>query len=390
MALVEAVYLTLALLLAAFLCLSVYMRARYPGHAHLPWMIASIGAMAATLLLAALGLDSNANLSFMLVLFTASAALTCKTFIVLTGSAHKRPWSLAIAATLTGATCIAIGTGYAYIHAVFPFHIAIGLLMGEAGLRSFFHGRETTNGSDHINKAITVCLAAMAAVFTLRGIGLLAFFDSAARFSDIKQSGYELATMMAMAVPGMTLTLLLIFRTLDQAASQYRTASQTDALTGLMNRGAFSSATASAADGSWLILCDIDHFKRVNDSWGHAAGDMALRCFGSMLRGVNMACGRIGGEEFAIFLPFATGGQARLIAEGLRTAFSLRQIDGLPADARLTASFGIAGWEEGDTFDSLFKRADAALYQAKAEGRDRVVLSESRKAEEQAGILKAA
>lgn len=373
MALVEAVYLTLALVLTAFLGLSMHMRARYPDHAHLPWMIAAIGAMAATLLVAAAGSGSSPGLALMVSLFTASAALTCKTFAIMTGAAKRWPATLPAAAALTALTCWAVLTGYPYKFAIFPSHLSISLLMGEAAWMAV--AQTSGKMKDHVSRAITLCLVAMSIIFTARGLALMALFDVSATFTQVKQTGFELATMLAMALPGMTMTVLMIFRTVDQTADQYRAAARTDGLTGLMNRSAFVDATNLATDGAWLIVCDIDHFKRVNDSWGHAAGDMALRCFSGMLRGVNMACGRIGGEEFAIFLPFATEGQARLIAEGLRTAFSLRQIDGLPADMRLTASFGIAGWVEGDTFDTVFKRADTALYCAKAEGRDRVAIA---------------
>lgn len=385
MALVEAVYLMLALLLAGFFGLALHMCRRYPGHSHLTWMIAGIGAMTATFLIGALGIDSNSNLSLMLVLFTASAALAGKTFLVLTAANRKWPASLFVAAFLTGTSCMAISGGYPYVYATIPFHLGVSLLMGEAGWRAHRAGQ-----TDNISRAITFCLIAMAAVFTFRGLGFMLLFDSTTAFHKIKQSKYELSTIIAMAVPGMTMTLLLIFRTLDQTANHFREISRTDTLTGLLNRSAFMEAAKHATPGSWLIVSDIDHFKRVNDSWGHAAGDMALKCLGGLLCSMKMTCARIGGEEFAIFLPLASKDQARLVAEGLRTAFSLRQIDGLPGDARLTASFGLAGWEQGDSFDTLFKRADAALYRAKAQGRDRVIVAESRMADAQTGILKAA
>jgi diguanylate cyclase (GGDEF)-like protein len=367
MALVEAVYLTLALMLSAFFVLSIHMRRRYPDQSHMPWMIAGIGTMAATMIVAALGIDSTAIIVLMHVLLTVSAALVGQNFIVLTGSGRPRPVSLGIAIALTSGSCVAIIAGVSYIHATIPFHLAVSLLLGEAGLRAVRHA-----GKDRVNCVIAACLLAMATIFTLRSLGFQEFFDTSMAFRQIKQSRYEMVTVLAMAVPGITMTLLLIYRTLDQAAEHFRAISSTDSLTGLMNRSAFMNAATSANRQSWLIVCDIDNFKRVNDNWGHAAGDVALKSLGRLLRSMKLTTARFGGEEFAIFLPFATLEQSRLVAEGLRTAFSLQQIEGLPENMRLTASFGVAGWEDGDSFDTLFKRADAALYHAKAEGRDRV------------------
>jgi diguanylate cyclase (GGDEF)-like protein len=94
-----------------------------------------------------------------------------------------------------------------------------------------------------------------------------------------------------------------------------------------------------------------------------------------LFRGMNMVAARIGGEEFALLISRASPEQARLAAEGLRTAFSLQEIEGLPDTERLTASFGISAFKSDDNFDRLFKRADAALYEAKATGRNKVVVA---------------
>ena len=84
---------------------------------------------------------------------------------------------------------------------------------------------------------------------------------------------------------------------------------------------------------------------------------------------------RIGGEEFAVLLPGSNLAAARIVAEGIRSAFSHTRVEGVPADAHLTASFGVAEVQPGETADELFRRADNALYDAKRSGRDRVCLS---------------
>jgi diguanylate cyclase (GGDEF)-like protein len=127
-----------------------------------------------------------------------------------------------------------------------------------------------------------------------------------------------------------------------------------------------------------VLMIDLDHFKRYNDNYGHAAGDKALAAVGEgLLRSVraeDVAC-RYGGEEFTVILPECSLSQAAGRAEQIRTRLKeyRSQHDGQPADA-LTASIGVAAYPETtDRVDLLLKFADEALYQAKRAGRDRVV-----------------
>jgi diguanylate cyclase (GGDEF)-like protein len=126
-----------------------------------------------------------------------------------------------------------------------------------------------------------------------------------------------------------------------------------------------------------LILCDLDHFKEVNDHYGHAAGDQVLRTFGAVvcrrLRASDQV-GRIGGEEFLVVLPETVGGEARTVAEGLRAGLAGESMP-LPAGAglRVTCCFGVVEYCSNDVDGgSMLARADAALYRAKALGRNRV------------------
>jgi diguanylate cyclase (GGDEF)-like protein len=124
-----------------------------------------------------------------------------------------------------------------------------------------------------------------------------------------------------------------------------------------------------------VLLIDIDHFKSINDTQGHQAGDRCLRAVGKVIAGnirhVDRA-GRIGGEEFVILMPDTTSEMARMVGERLRAAIAnaeIRYATGEP----LTASIGVAVAAISDTVDSLLARADRALYQAKAQGRNRVI-----------------
>lgn len=160
----------------------------------------------------------------------------------------------------------------------------------------------------------------------------------------------------------------------------------TDDLTGALNRRAFFAAITQEAEragryGSQmsLVMIDLDHFKQVNDRFGHAAGDRALRlaaqAMRSGLRDIDVL-GRLGGEEFAVLLPQTPLAGALEVAERLRAAIAQIAIpvDPAPTTIGLTASLGVAERQNNESgLDRILLRADAALYRAKDEGRNRVV-----------------
>lgn len=149
----------------------------------------------------------------------------------------------------------------------------------------------------------------------------------------------------------------------------------TDGLTGLANRRAMQARLEAATSDEErrratraLILMDLDHFKTLNDSRGHKAGDEALQQVATILQGVTRPedlAARWGGEEFLLLLPDCTHAQAMSLAERLRQAIT----EGAP----ITASFGVAEQTPDDTPERWVSRADRALYEAKARGRNQVV-----------------
>lgn len=158
----------------------------------------------------------------------------------------------------------------------------------------------------------------------------------------------------------------------------------TDALTGVCNRRGFEhqapAVLQDCAEHGWpvaAIVLDLDRFKQVNDTWGHAAGDEALktaaaRCTSELREGDLLA--RVGGEEFVALLPHASAEQALAIAERLLNAVRSEPVAiGVDQDLTLSVSIGLAVAHEGEPLASLLERADRAMYAAKAAGRDRVV-----------------
>jgi len=167
---------------------------------------------------------------------------------------------------------------------------------------------------------------------------------------------------------------------------QLRNQAVHDPLTGLYNRRYLDETikrelarAARYKQPVGIVMCDLDHFKLVNDTYGHLAGDEVLRVFAGLLkkhaRGSDIVC-RFGGEEFVLFLPDMPSAVAYQRAEQLRTELAAKPITFGAAVIRVTASFGVATFpENGQTMDSLIGAVDAAMYQAKEAGRDRVVVS---------------
>lgn len=158
-----------------------------------------------------------------------------------------------------------------------------------------------------------------------------------------------------------------------------------DPLTGIGNRRLFDTAMQKAVDNSnanrtplSLIMCDIDHFKRVNDMFGHHVGDEIIKALAGVIEASvreTDSVARYGGEEFAIILPGTKQQGATDTAERIRLKFGAKQFsirDTKQKIGQVTASFGVAEHRPGDDVQTFVQRADAMLYEAKARGRDRV------------------
>lgn len=163
--------------------------------------------------------------------------------------------------------------------------------------------------------------------------------------------------------------------------------SVTDALANVFNRRGFEDEAHTRVhraeiDGgaASIVLADIDRFKLINDTYGHAFGDKVIAQMGALFRGYSNAgriAGRLGGEEFALLLPGARLSDAAQIAEAMRRKFAAIAFaapDG--GELRFTASFGVALRQPGETLFDILARADEALYLAKEDGRDRVATEE--------------
>lgn len=156
----------------------------------------------------------------------------------------------------------------------------------------------------------------------------------------------------------------------------------TDFLTGLRNRRAFFEGATEmhreAQTGTKLsaIMLDIDQFKRINDTYGHETGDQVLAAVSAQLKTVDGIAGRLGGEEFCVLM-HGEAADALECAGDLQRSIRALRFDHNGQKFTVTCSFGVAEWEAGDAIDTMLRRADLAMYEAKTTGRDRIVVSDT-------------
>lgn len=183
---------------------------------------------------------------------------------------------------------------------------------------------------------------------------------------------------------GLFLMLLLLNR-MDKQRRQLEELSRTDGLTRLSNRRYFMERLAIEQQRRdryrqpfSIVLCDADHFKKVNDTWGHHAGDEVLRAIGSLLgTGLRIpgdVAARLGGEEFALLLTDCRAPEAGRVCERLRRQLAEQEFGSPGRRFRVTLSMGVVECGAG-SIEAALKAADVNLYQAKHDGRDRIVVS---------------
>lgn len=176
-----------------------------------------------------------------------------------------------------------------------------------------------------------------------------------------------------------------LHRQIETKNKQLEELALTDALTGLPNRRAIEDWAASQLSNAarhgfpfWIALADLDHFKQVNDTFGHDAGDAVLKRFSKLLKNSlrkGDLCGRLGGEEFLVVLTHTDKQNALKVIDRIRLELSSTPVTFGGCTVGVTASFGLAGFEgtqKASAFGPLRQLADAALYSAKRAGRNRI------------------
>jgi diguanylate cyclase (GGDEF)-like protein len=229
-----------------------------------------------------------------------------------------------------------------------------------------------------LHLALAAVFFVLSAHFLLKPFAAMTL-GSGRTFTDYTKTTYA---MISQSTSGMILVaagILLLLIVAQKAITESQLASETDPLSGLTNRRGFDRLADAALTRTRrmglplaVALFDLDHFKRVNDTFGHATGDGVIAGFAAVLRATAPGAAvtaRQGGEEFVMLIEGATAETAWLAAEAIR----IRTAAGLGADLpAMTVSAGVAQLRPGESLSDVLRRADQATYQAKNNGRDRV------------------
>jgi diguanylate cyclase (GGDEF)-like protein len=237
----------------------------------------------------------------------------------------------------------------------------------------------------------TAIAVAVSAVISLVSTALVFGLDMNATVTvaAIYKFGILAAVMVPLSIcPFMRYPTIVAVSDLDYAHAELRRVAQTDQLTGLLNRHGFSAAAQFAIStqgrngANAVLMLDADFFKDINDRFGHEFGDAALVHIANVIRDMSLGTpyivGRRGGEEFIVMMPGAGKTEAIGFAEAVRSACASELLSHGANTALVTMSIGVASSEgRSVTLASLISEADAALYEAKQDGRNRVMLAKS-------------
>jgi diguanylate cyclase (GGDEF)-like protein len=344
------------------------------------WTVANVLAIVALLLFAARGRIADVlSIDVANLLFLGAPALMLAGFERHLG--RRAPYRPLVALVATSTVALGI------------FHYWVDAMAVRVALSSLFHGIVCVAMAwalrpwAHPDQARYPVRFAFGAALTLatahavRTVMYAVHHDAHVTLFDASTVNLVCFALGTLALPGLTLGAVMMANA--GLIGQARYAAEHDHLTGAWSRRAFFGraervhADAVRTGGPLsLLIFDVDHFKAINDTHGHAVGDRVLADLvartGTVLRGD--ACARLGGEEFAVLLPDADADAAVHLADELRRTLERAVVAGAgDAPVRYTISVGVASLDDGESLASLLQRADAALYAAKRGGRNRVV-----------------
>jgi len=236
---------------------------------------------------------------------------------------------------------------------------------------------------DRIDLGILITIVSAATLVLGRPV-LSFFIEGAPQIGAIEDTSFWTVSLKVAGLYSLLVfAILFLLRIADDLFAELNHQSVTDSLSGLLNRrGIFAAAETVALQATptlpiSVLLLDIDHFKDVNDSYGHQTGDRVIEALANLMQSSapeTAIVGRLGGEEFAIFLPSTASMAALAFAEALRASIQLQSHAGIPATHPITVSIGLAEGT-GEDLELLLHLADIALYKAKDSGRDQVQLA---------------
>ena len=322
------------------------------------------------------------GMSFLVVsvvtnVFYTVTAVTFSAGIVLRYREHA-PWAVLLLAAAANLSAYAF---FLFIHddmwmRTFAVNLGNGLILsaGLFAIRSHIHRA--------IEKIVFGVYAVMCLQFIVRPLIVFQFDSAPMSLETYNDSVFFIAFHLVVGVIAVTMAMTLLVSFSMEIIEDLGARSITDSLSGILNRRGFEEGAAGTfaladetGEAVCLILADIDHFKSINDSYGHGFGDLVIARTGSLFRGYangGRSAGRIGGEEFALLMPATRLEDGRLFADAMRRKFSAYKFRTDQGALTFSASFGVAERRPGEPLSELLSRADAALYFSKENGRDRV------------------
>jgi diguanylate cyclase (GGDEF)-like protein len=353
-------------------------RAAIPGVGY--WI--SAGAVAIVALLA---FSLQGHASQWLGIVAANELLAVSVLLVVEGCCRflgrrTRPW-----AAYAGALAVLLGITYwtfaapdfnARVTVVSAFHAFLYAMLAVMMLRERPANRPRYSYYFLAVAALLLCIGHLSRG-VMYGFGMLL----QSNLLQVSPGNVAFLALGILAPPCLSIGVVMLAH--DRLAERLEQLANVDELTGVLSRRAFlatSLALLNAArrtrSPTTMAIIDIDSFKAVNDSYGHAAGDQVLSHFAAFVAGnlrVGDVFGRLGGEEFGVLCPATTAAEAVSMLDRLRVQLASAATTELPRGLKYTFSVGVDQYQRDESLAQLMARADGALYAAKASGRDRVM-----------------
>nr|WP_245396304.1 GGDEF domain-containing protein [Jiella sonneratiae] len=275
---------------------------------------------------------------------------------------------VAAIATLSSVSVVLAGLGFENLYQTLPFKAAAALALAD-GIVTLAGKKE----KDSLDLALLVAYCGLSAIFLLRLPVYPSIGDDVPSIYGLRRSEIAVVLLALVTLLLPAVAFLVVAKIVRETILGYRSKSERDSLTNLLNRRAFEQVAEEMRHGGGaVVLCDLDHFKAINDRFGHLAGDDVIRSLAALLQETGGSAARLGGEEFALPLPHASVAEAAAIADSVRERFASLGHLKLGEGCRVTASFGVAAFQPQRPVNATIAAADRALYRAKRAGRNRV------------------
>lgn len=355
----------------ALLCALIYCGMR--SQSSLLWLAATLLCSALEIVVLTFGYETWLQITGATVLMPLKYLCASQTIRLAIG---RSPSSVPFVATIAVLVCVSLviaGMGIETVYQTLPFKTAAALALIDMLLCL---GR--LHRKSPLDYALLAAIVMLAVVFILRIPVYPAMEPQELSVYGLTRLEIERLLVAITAFLAPIAAFLIVAKVLGGVIASYHDRSEHDPLTDLFNRRAFDRMAAGMRQQSGVVvLCDIDHFRRINDRYGRDVGDAVIQAAGRILLDANVSAARLGGGEFALLLPGTSVAEGVSLAVTIRTAIGSVDHPGLDAKHRLTASFGVAAFSPQEPIRDALSAAEEALSRAKNAGRDRVAIHPS-------------